>query len=423
MSIVQDDIVNVNTARIMFKWHVHSAIGRGRPVAHDFARVADGIAASLRAFSVSARRAAEDRMYMLFLQIVTLVDIWNCAVLIYIIENDAPIRPRTQKATETLDEISSLQPAPARGVDARSLAARPAAELKITRQMVASPAPRGNFRSGGDRGPFRSGPRGGMRGGPRGGLGARGRGGAARGRGRGRGDGRRKTARGGAKKQSSDEDWEQPPMTEEELEYQELSDGGFTVEYNPTTSLEDLAAWGPPTMSSERGIKESLINRFSTAANTATVPGGFKYADEHLMNASRSGMAMFENAEERKKAQEWWAKNEELDPARTPDHVEKGAGVAHHFLHMMGVRHMASKELGVLSKQDQEDIMKQWVAGQHHAPKSMEKGDILSAVQRQTRRNGTYLQADMEGFEKKLKQLLPANMQEPKKPVKIQAPL
>lgn len=44
----------------MFKWHVHSAIGRGRPAAHDLTRVADGIAASLRQFSISASRYAED---------------------------------------------------------------------------------------------------------------------------------------------------------------------------------------------------------------------------------------------------------------------------------------------------------------------------------------------------------------------------
>ena len=44
----------------MYKWHVHSAIGRGRPLANDLSRAADGIAASLRAFSVSLSRTAED---------------------------------------------------------------------------------------------------------------------------------------------------------------------------------------------------------------------------------------------------------------------------------------------------------------------------------------------------------------------------
>jgi hypothetical protein len=44
----------------MFKWHVHSAIGRGKPVANDLGRVADGIAASLRQFSISLSRSAEE---------------------------------------------------------------------------------------------------------------------------------------------------------------------------------------------------------------------------------------------------------------------------------------------------------------------------------------------------------------------------
>jgi hypothetical protein len=44
----------------MYKWHVNSAVGRGRPFTNDFARVADGIAASLRQFSVSISRAEEN---------------------------------------------------------------------------------------------------------------------------------------------------------------------------------------------------------------------------------------------------------------------------------------------------------------------------------------------------------------------------
>jgi hypothetical protein len=47
----------------MYKWHVNSAIGRGRPLAHDISRVTDGITASLRLFSVSAARAADDGMF------------------------------------------------------------------------------------------------------------------------------------------------------------------------------------------------------------------------------------------------------------------------------------------------------------------------------------------------------------------------
>jgi hypothetical protein len=48
------------TQNTMYKWHVHSAIGRGRPRVGDFTKVADGIAASLRQFHVSVARTAED---------------------------------------------------------------------------------------------------------------------------------------------------------------------------------------------------------------------------------------------------------------------------------------------------------------------------------------------------------------------------
>jgi hypothetical protein len=44
----------------MYKWHVHSAIGRGRPLAGDFAKVADGIASSLRQFHISASTQIEN---------------------------------------------------------------------------------------------------------------------------------------------------------------------------------------------------------------------------------------------------------------------------------------------------------------------------------------------------------------------------
>jgi hypothetical protein len=44
----------------MFKWHVNSAIGLGRPRTGEFTRLADGIAASLRQFHVSVARAAEN---------------------------------------------------------------------------------------------------------------------------------------------------------------------------------------------------------------------------------------------------------------------------------------------------------------------------------------------------------------------------
>jgi hypothetical protein len=46
----------------MLKWQVNSAIGRGRPLCGEFAKVADGIAASLRQFHVSVSLADHDEV-------------------------------------------------------------------------------------------------------------------------------------------------------------------------------------------------------------------------------------------------------------------------------------------------------------------------------------------------------------------------
>jgi hypothetical protein len=44
----------------MYKWHVHSSIGHSRHLDGYLARVADGVAASLRHFSITASRAADE---------------------------------------------------------------------------------------------------------------------------------------------------------------------------------------------------------------------------------------------------------------------------------------------------------------------------------------------------------------------------
>ncbi|KAG4430250.1 hypothetical protein IFR05_014276, partial [Cadophora sp. M221] len=117
----------------MFKWHVHSAIGRGRPAGHDFAKVADGIAASLRQFSISASRCAKED------------------------GNGDALRTRRSSRPDVLQEVSSLTPSPSRGIDARSLAAKPPSQFTIRRVdpmegRASSFMPRGDFRGGGMRG-------------------------------------------------------------------------------------------------------------------------------------------------------------------------------------------------------------------------------------------------------------------------------
>ncbi|KAI9835721.1 MAG: hypothetical protein M1819_001898 [Sarea resinae] len=155
----------------MYKWSaVQSAIGRGsasssRPLQADFARVADGIAASLRSFHVSASRAAAADT------------------------NDAG--PKSQpKSTFRISRVSSGENRPApQGIDARSLAATPRFPRSPSSGPSSAPRGRGGFS-------FRGAGRGGARGGARGRGGRGGRGGA-----RGRG-----AARRGNRRAASDAD-------------------------------------------------------------------------------------------------------------------------------------------------------------------------------------------------------------------------
>ncbi|KUJ24342.1 uncharacterized protein LY89DRAFT_663090 [Mollisia scopiformis] len=248
----------------MYKWHVHSAIGRGRPAANDFSKVVDGIAASLRQFSVSVSRSAED--------------------------GDGPRISRSQRSADAFKEVSTLAPKPPRGIDARSLAAK--SSFTITR-YDAGPGRGGGFvpRGGNSEGVARGGA--GMRGRGRGG--ARGRG--ARGRGRGARRGGEKKKRG-PRERADDDDFISEPYSEEELAYLEMSEGGFPTNYVPeTTSAASLARYGPAVMSSPRGIHESIVNRMMVA--TENNDPSFEHASIHLARMNEGLGTLFEDAEQR----------------------------------------------------------------------------------------------------------------------------
>ncbi|KAE9368491.1 hypothetical protein N431DRAFT_346725 [Stipitochalara longipes BDJ] len=350
----------------MFKWHVNSAIGRGRPAANDCSRVADGIAASLRQFSISLSRSAE--------------------------ENDSPQTTRSQRSAEAVKEISEiasdLAPAPARGVDARSLAAKPPQGLKITRVFEDS-KPRGGGLSyrgqGGDgfRGSARGGP-GGPRGGMRGRGGSRGGRGAARGRGRGRG--------GKKAKPPNKEDLEEfvyPPMTAEELAYQAGSEQGFLRPYEPTLTAESLARHGPPVASSPRGVLESIVYKMQVA--TSLPDAGYDHGENHLLRVGRGPGTLFENDEQR-------AITQAFSQQKGKERAEK-----------MGVPYEPElNELGKLSEKDKARALKEWVGGQYVFPKPAEVEDALGQVAGYARRNETYLPEGTRKFQEKLKSLLPA---------------
>ncbi|KAK2625557.1 hypothetical protein QTJ16_004869 [Diplocarpon rosae] len=356
----------------MFKWHVNSALGRGRPVPHDLARVADGIAASLRQFSISAARYSEDG------------------------RDDALRTSRSSRALDARNEVSSLAPSPSRGIDARSLAASPPPTL-VRRVDPGGNFPlRGSGRSGPgsiSRGPrqdfagrrgnlTRGGARPGMTG--RGGRGGRGSRGKRGGRGRGKGkDGKRERD----KRPKAEDDMEPTPYTAEEIEYIDHSQGGFQKPYTPVTSAQDLARWGPPVISSPRGVVETIANKMAVATDNQNPE--FKSGELHVARIRNGVGTLFENAEERRKSRKAWGK-------------------------------VYSQSL---SQQDQEAMMKQWAAGWYNAPQPVNApDDVLAQVAAYMTRNETYLPADARKLEGKLRSLLPDSIVKPP-PSTVQRPL
>ncbi|RDL33108.1 uncharacterized protein BP5553_08547 [Venustampulla echinocandica] len=376
----------------MYKWHMHSAIGRGRPIASDLTRVADGITASLRQFSVSLSRAAEDG------------------------GNDAPKPTRSQRSADALKEVSSLAPRPSRGIDARSLAAKPPQAFTIRRMDMSPPGQEYNrpvvrvVQS--SRGAYRgqswtplgaqggAAARGGMREGGGAGRGVNrgiGRGvGRGAGRGAGRGVGRGQSGRGGRGKrggnrqkgQQFQDDEAEEPYNEEEKAYLFNAECGWPAPYNPTTNAESLARVGPPVISSSAGLKETLDYKLQVA--TRNIAGNYRHAGEHLGRINRGdGVAFFESVEQKDIAQSFKKQQEkEIDGEMAQD--------------------FGSAKIGGLSQADRAAMLKAWIGGQYKAPVSADKGDVLGQVDSFLRRNETYLPDDLRKLEKKLSTLLPS---------------
>ncbi len=291
---------------------------------------------------------------------------------------DTPTPSRTARAKEAVQDLSSLAPPRSRGIDARSLAAKPPTQgFTITREHGGSDSYRGRGR-GIDRGrvgaplrsggaPFRSaggdrsGGRGVGRGGTRGGRG---------GRGRGRGNGQKR----GRRKPIAEEN-EEPPLTDEEIRKLDESDGGGPPHpYEPRTSLEYLLGKGAPAVpTSQRGVLETMVHKFEVATNN-------------------------EGLEARKvKVHEWM--------------IKYGKGTFFESLQAKDWAVGAKKQH--LSEEQKDEIERHWVAGQYDGPKFAEKDDIIGQVESYTRRNGTYLPEDMRKLQEKLKALLPPNLVKP----------
>ncbi|KAH8592102.1 hypothetical protein B0O99DRAFT_597448 [Bisporella sp. PMI_857] len=356
----------------MYKWHAHSAIGRGRPIAHDLARVTDGIAASLRQFSISAKAAEDEKPRFTITRTAT----------------DVPARSpssRGERSQAAVNEISSLAPRPPpRGIDARSLAAKPKpggftiSRLDETGQRHTFSPEAGVRRFN----PNFSASRGGMQ---RGGA----RGGALRGgaRGRARRGGRMESRRGPREAESDEVDeFEETgiprPYTESELQWRRHMEGGYADgPYESATTLEALQLQGAPVLSSPQGLLSNITHKLRTGTGTLS---GYRHANEHRAQILRgTGVSAFYTSEDAKEARKYLKHRTTGGKNKRVDLVQ-------------------------LSEEDKEKLSKAFAAGHYVKPETTPLDDVLGQVKRYTLMNETVLPEQARKLEDKIRSLLPA---------------
>ncbi|KAF5868860.1 uncharacterized protein Bfra_011825 [Botrytis fragariae] len=365
----------------MFTRHVQSAIGGARPLGHDLTRVSEGIKASLRAFSSSVRRSEEGKGN----------------------DNSQPRSTRAERSSIATADISSLASQPSRGIDARSLAARPPPGQTFTiSRRIDDSGPR--VRAPGARhSPNYRGRGGALSGGA--GTGRLGAGaGAGRGvdpvvqeellhgrtRGRG-GRGGKPRLRAGPKPADVELDEYDPPYTVEEQQYLDSQEGGEFVFYNPVTSMSDLESWGPAiaTSSSTNGLKESIIYKMQVVSGTLAQKDVPTPPERHLANLERGMGTVFESKEEKETLEKW----------RDGEEAWRNE-----------VRWKVHKDYKVegLKEEEKEAILKEMVAGVYPKPGEVKK-NIYGEIERLSRKNETFLQDDSRSFAEKLQSMLPAD--------------
>ncbi|KAK6612846.1 hypothetical protein H4I95_01190 [Botrytis cinerea] len=352
----------------MFTRHVQSAIGGGRPLGHDLTRVSEGIKASLRAFSSSVRRSEEGKGN----------------------DNAQPRSTRAERSSIATADISSLASQPSRGIDARSLAARPPPGQTFTiSRRIDDSGPR--VRAPGA--PHSPNYRG--RGGALSGGAGTGRFGAGAGRGGGRGGrggrGGKPRVRAGPKPTDVELDEYDPPYTVEEQQYLDSQEGGEWVFYNPVTSVSDLESWGPAiaTSSSTNGLKESIIYKMQVVSGTLAQRDVPTPPERHLANLERGMGTVFESREE-KETLEKWRDGEEASRNEARWKVHKDYKVEG------------------LKEEEKEALLKEMVAGVYAKPGDVKK-NIYGEIERLSRKNETFLQDDSRSFAEKLQSMLPAD--------------
>jgi hypothetical protein len=310
-----------------------------------------------------------------------------CPLPLLISEVDAPRTTRAQKGAEAAKEILAAP----RGIDARSLAAKPPGGFTISRvdtgpsqQGRGGFVPRGRNGFSGNRGgpggftPRNRGPggtgtssRAGRAGGARGARGAGGRG-------RGRGD-RGKRPRGPRPKTEEADDVDEP-FNEEELAWMAGDASGWASSYVPKTSLEQLLGKGLTAMGSPRGTLEAAMYKVQVGTNN--INGERKHSEEHLANMNKGNGSFFETAEAKVVTQQY------LNDTRE----KKG---------------LKPLEIPILPETERKKLSEAWIAGHYVGPKPAEKGDVLGQVDVYAKLNETYLPEDARKLQAKLATLLP----------------
>ncbi|KAI1137101.1 hypothetical protein F5Y05DRAFT_78518 [Hypoxylon sp. FL0543] len=363
---------------LMIRHPLHSAVGRARP---DLCRVTDGIAASLRQFSVSARRSNPDE------------------------NGDGDRKPTNrQRSAAAVNEIISMMEdnkSPSTKTFTTGSGARPEAGSYAPPARAQRPniITLNNLRSGGlnrnSSGPGASGPRiirGGFRGRGRGGGSSFNTGGAMR---RGGGGGAsanrddrprrsrpRAGGRGGSRRRREDKEGEEDdewdlnegmdPAVKAYLEEKEM---GTTMTFNPTLTLESLTGWGPAVATSGTPFGQGEV----VMRQARILGGGHAFHPQHLLlpddirAAYRDGTGVFVPPSE--EAKQWTRQVLKDKPITAPPEVKTA-------------------------------ILEDALLGKYDGPKYADPEDTTGTVRSYVKRDGTWNVHAERNIEAKVQTLL-----------------
>ncbi|KAI1774724.1 hypothetical protein F4818DRAFT_71074 [Hypoxylon cercidicola] len=386
----------------MIRHPLRSAVGRSRP---DLNRVTDGIAASLRQFSVSARRSADDDDDSQPKPTRRQRSAAAADELISILDGSFSNKtPATSSASRPVNR-TSLSDSPARGPNIISVQSLPrSGALSSTgwiNEIASSPsAPSGNRNV--IRGKFIGRGRGGgnfaasgrMGGGwddrpqrARGGDGGRGRG-RGRGGGRGGGRGRRRRDDGdgefGGRRQGEGagggkgEPLDNPPRVQAHLEQQET---GRTLAFNPSLTLESLAGYGPAVATSGTpfGQGETVLRQ------ARVLGGGEAFHPTHLVHPDAVRAA--------------WRDGTGVFVPPTPEARQWVDTILERMVAKSGEPFGAPAEV-------KQAVLEDALLGRYDGPRYADPKDALATVRSYVKRDGTWNAQALRGMEAKIRSLL-----------------